>query len=78
MLNRRWLTLAFVVFALGGTAACGNTNYNCVATCDGSPFAGYTGGTISASSAQNAVNTCVAALEAAGCISPRAPVCACN
>lgn len=40
MLNRRWLTLAIAFLTLGGAAACGNTNYTCVATCDGSPYVG--------------------------------------
>jgi hypothetical protein len=78
MLNRRWLTLAIVVLALGGASACGNYNYSCIATCDGAPFSGYSGGTINASSTQNAVNMCVSALQAAGCTTPKVPVCACT
>ena len=78
MLNRGWLTIALVSLVLSGAAACGNTNYNCVATCNGSPFAGYTGGTISAGSVQDAVNMCVSALQSYGCVTPKQPACACN
>jgi hypothetical protein len=77
MVKRRWLTATVLVLTLGGLSACGNSNYNCVATCSGLAFGGYSGGVINAGSATDAANICVAALQTAGCVAPRLPACAC-
>jgi len=75
---RLWRFLGVLAFALPGVLACGsNPNFSCVATCDGSPFSGYAGGIIRASSSQSAIDTCVAALQKAGCVSPKVAECTC-